>query len=386
MPFNTLPIVIGPINHAMGWSFQEISIGIAIYGTVGALLAPAVGALADRFGTRPVALASLLGFGLAFGSMAFVPDSLIAFYTVWALIGVVGIGSTPVSWSRTINLWFYENRGLALGILLLGTSLAGLIVPQIANATLAASDWRNVFLVLAALPLFIGFPLAFFLFRDPQPDERPKQMALGSEALTGLTLRETMLGYRFWVLFISITCIALAYGGAHIHMVQMVQFHGIDAGTAASVMSVVAAGIFSGRIIVGLLFDKFWAPGVAIPVLLLPTIACYFLIGTSTPVWVIFAAGYCLGFAAGAESDMIAYLASRYFGMKAYGRTYGFLYMPFGIFSSLSATMYGGIRDQTGNYDLALWSAMGLFAVGGLILVTLGRYPDWGEALAGETK
>ncbi|MEP0391832.1 MAG: MFS transporter [Erythrobacter sp.] len=377
IPFNTLPIVIGPINYAMGWSFQEISIGIAIYGTLGAILAPAVGALADRVGTKPVAMASLLGFGLAFGLMAFVPDNLMAFYGIWALIGIVGIGSTPVSWSRTINLWFYENRGLALGILLLGTSLAGFVVPQIANAVLEASNWRNVFLALAALPIFVGLPLAYFLFRDPLPEERPLQVASSSGELSGKTLRETLTGHRFWILFISIMCIALAYGGAHIHMVQMVQMHGLAPTTAASVMSVVALGIFSGRIIVGLLFDRFWAPAIAVPVLLLPIVACYLLIGTSTPAPVIFVAGYLLGFAAGAESDMIAYLSSRYFGMKSYGRIYGFLYMPFGIFSSLSATMYGAVRDQTGNYDLVLVWAMALFFVGGMILLLLGRYPVW---------
>ena len=163
-------------------------------------------------------------------------------------------------------------RDRALGILLLGTSLAGLIVPQIANAVLQESDWRMVFLVLAALPICVGLPLAFFLFRDPLPEERPAQIASGGDDLVGLSLKETLLGYRFWVLFISILCIALAYGGAHIHMVQMVQFHGLSADTAAIVMSVVAAGIFSGRIIVGLLFDRFWAPAVAVPVLLLSLI------------------------------------------------------------------------------------------------------------------
>ena len=379
LPFNTLPIVIGPINYAMGWSFLEISIGITIYGIIGCIFAPAVGALADNIGTKKVALTSLLLFGLAFGSMAFVPGELYAFYLFWAIIGIVGIGSSPVTWSRTINLWFYEHRGLALGILLVGTSIAGFIVPQIANAVLELSDWRTVFLVLAALPLFVGFPIALAMFRDPAPEERPVGNTAAKGELPGKTLREAVTGYRFWVMFVSISCIALAYGGAHIHMVQIVMPHGFTAGSAATIMGVVAIGILSGRVIVGLLFDKFWAPGVAAPVLAMPVIACYFLIGSDTPTYLVFVAGYLMGFAAGAESDMIAYMASRYFGMRNYGKIYGFLFLPFGIFSSLSATMYGTVRDTTGNYDLVLTWAMGLFAFGGLILLVLGRYPVWDQ-------
>lgn len=377
LPFNALPIVIGPIHLAMGWSFLQISIGITIYGIVGACLAPAVGALADRVGVRPVAMASLLAFSLAFGLLYFTPDSLGAFYAIWVLVGIAGIGSTPVTWSRAVNMWFFEHRGLALGILLLGTSIAGLIVPQIANAVLGTFDWRTVFLVLAALPLFVGLPTAFFLFREPTPEERPSALTNASGKLSGLTLRETLRGYRFWVLFISIMLIALAYGGAHIHMVQIVQMHGFTSAQAAGVMSVVAAGIFSGRIIVGLLFDRFWAPAISVPVLLLPVIACWLLTGNGTASAPIFLAAFLLGFAAGAESDMIAYLAARYFGMFAYGRIYGFLYLPFGVFSSISPVLYGYVRDTTGNYDLMLMTAMGLFAVGGLILLLLGRYPNW---------
>ena len=381
LPFNALPIVLGPIHATMGWSFFEILMGITIYGVVGALLAPVAGALADKVGTRPIAMGALFTFSLAFGLMYFVPDNLWAFYGVWALIGVLGIGSTPVTWSRTINLWFNEHRGLALGILLLGTSLAGLIVPQIANAVMeSTNDWRSVFLVLAALPMFVGLPIAFFMFRDPRPHERPSSAAQSTGDLIGLTLPQTLRNYRFWVLSLSIVFIALAYGGAHLNMVQIVQFHGFTPAAAAGVMSVVAAGIFSGRIIVGLLFDRFWAPGVAVPVLLLPVAACYLLMGTSTSETMIFIAGYLLGFAAGAESDMIAYLASRYFGMKSYGKIYGLLYMPFGVFSSISAPLYGYTRDVTGNYDLILGWAMGLFAVGGIILLVLGRYPIWDEA------
>ena len=89
-----------------------------------------------------------------------------------------------------------------------------------------------------------------------------------------------------------------------------------------------------------------------------------------------------MGFAAGAESDVIAYLAARYFGMRAYGCIYGFLYAPYGIFSSISPVLYGYIRDTTGSYDQMLIAAMALSATGGALLLALGRYPDWRQLKA----
>lgn len=99
--------------------------------------------------------------------------------------------------------------------------------------------------------------------------------------------------------------------------------------------------------------------------------------GTASDTAIIYLAAFMLGFAAGAESDLIAYLAGRYFGMRHYGRIYGMLYMPFGIASATSPVVYGYVRDTTGNYDQALQIAMLLFAVGAILLITLGRYPSF---------
>jgi MFS transporter, OFA family, oxalate/formate antiporter len=82
-----------------------------------------------------------------------------------------------------------------------------------------------------------------------------------------------------------------------------------------------------------------------------------------------------LGFAAGAESDLIAFLAGRYFGLAHYGKIYGMLYMPFGVGSAISPAIYGAVRDATGNYDAMLIVASGLFAAGALLPLLLGRYP-----------
>ena len=199
-------------------------------------------------------------------------------------------------------------------------------------------------------------------------------------ALFGLSLGEAMRGRRFWILWLSILTIATAYGGAHIHMAQIVALHGFSPAQAATTLGVVALGILTGRLVVGLLFDRLWAPGVAFPGMLLPALACWLLAGTGGSLGVLMAGGFLMGLAAGTESDVIAFMAARYFGMAHYGRIYGALYMPFGIGSAISPILYGRVRDVTGSYDAMLTAAVFMFAGGGALLLALGRYPPSGEA------
>lgn len=384
LPFNVLPLVMGPISQEFGWDFAATSAGVTVFGIIAALLAPFYGALSDRFGVRLVVLWSLLAFGLVFGSFYFLPASKTGYLLFWAALGAIGIGSTPVTWSRAISMWFNRHRGLALGIMLLGTSLAAMVVPQIAQTAIAAGGWRLAFPVVALLPLIVAIPITLLWFREPRPEECPEGVADANGVVFGSTLGEAVGGYRFWVLLASILFTALAYGGAHIHIAQIVGLHGFPGEIAASVLGVVAIGILTGRLLVGFLFDRFWAPGIAFPALLLPAIACWLLMGTDATLSHVVIGGFLLGFAAGTESDVIAYLAAKYFGMAHYGRIYGVLYMPFAIGSAISPIVYGMVRDQTGSYDLILAAAMGLFAAGGALLLLLGRYPDPKALPAGE--
>ena len=379
IPFNVLPAVIGPIHEELGWSFLEISLGITVFGIIASFLAPVYGAAADKWGVRPVAIGSLVAFAITFALFAVMPPSLAAWYGMWALVGIVGIGSTPVTWSRAVNMWFVKNRGLALGIMLLGTSFAGILVPQIAQGAIGGKfigeGWRAAFPTLALLPLVIAVPVALLWFREPTVAERPAGISDAQGNLTGVTAGEAVRDYRFWVIWLSIACVALAFGGVFINMIQIAVLHGFTAAQGATVMSVMALGILGGRLITGMLFDRFWAPGVLVPILLAPALACWLLMGTGSSLGMLMLGGVLLGFAAGAESDLIAYLTGRYFGMAHYGKIYGLLYMPFGLGSAISPAIYGAVRDATGSYDAMLQVAMVLFAVGALLPLTLGKYP-----------
>ena len=385
IPFNIIGFTVPALQAEFGWSITRILFPITIFGIIASLLAPFFGWLADRYGVRPVALLSLAAFGLSFAAVWFTPtakatSTLYVYYAFWVLIGLVGIGSTPVSWSRAINLWFYKNRGLALGILLLGTSLAAMVVPKLAVWAIENYGWRSMFAIVALLPLFVALPIGYFLFREPTDAERPAGITDATGSLTGVTLSTALKDYRFWLIWLSIAVIATAFGGAFINLPTMLGDRGLDAQTAASVMGVLGIGIFAGRIITGLLLDRFWQGVVAFPLLCLPAISCYILLGAEITFPLAMAAGFLLGFAAGAESDLIAYLTGRYFGMAHYGKIYGMLYMPFGFFSALSPLIYARVRDTTGSYDQILWVALFAFVIGGGLLLMLGKYPDGFES------
>jgi MFS family permease len=380
IPFQTMGFFIGPLQQEFGWSLRDISFGVMIYGVLGALLAPLFGWFADRYGVRPVALLSTTAFGLAFGALSLTPDSLAGFYAIWFLIGLVGIGSTPITWSRAVNLWFFRNRGLALGLTLVGTSVAALVLPILTVTLIQTFGWRTTYLLLALLPLGIAVPVALAWFREPRAEERPAELTLaigdGQLALPGFTLGQVLVTARFWILAASILCVAFAYGGALVHLPQMLKGQGFSGEQTALVMSLLGLSIFAGRILTGLLLDRFWAPLVTLPILCLPAVSCVLLAGDSLTLPMAVAAGLLLGFSSGAETDLVAYLASRYFGMGHYGRIYGSLYMVFGMASAVSPVFYGGVRDASGSYDPALYTAGVLFVLGGVLLLALGRYPE----------
>lgn len=376
LPFNVLGFLFQPLEAEYGWNVQQVSIGITIFGITASLLAPVFGWLADRYGVRKVAIWSLVGFIITFSSLYFTPPTLTGFYFLWLLVGAVGIGSTPVTWSRGLSLWFVRQRGLALGMMLVGTSAAAFIVPQLAVWSSAEFGWRAIFPVVALLPLLIALPATLVFFREPKADERPATLSTATGELAGMTFKQAVKTRQFWILWSSIFLIASAYGGAHIHLPAIVGDHGIDRAAAAGIMGIVGIGLLCGRIGVGFMLDRIWGPAVAFPVLCLPAIACYLLLGTSAEMTMISVAAFFLGFAAGAESDLIAFLAARYFGMAHFGRIYGMLYMPFGLMSAISPVIYGTVRVKTGSYDGMLMAAAAMFIIGGAMLLLLGRYPD----------
>ncbi len=375
IPFNSIGPFTKPLSEEFGWGRGDIQLALFCFTAAVVLTVPYIGGLADRIGVRKVAIGTLFLFGLCFAALALTPASLAVFYLLYVLVGALGGGSTPVSWTRGVNAWFVHTRGLALAITLLGTGLTAAFLPSFATWLIQSYGWRAAFVGIALLPLGIALPIVVWLFREPTASDGLQHVQAAHR--TGATVRAALRDYRFWVLALSILCTSIGIGGSITNFQPLLIDRGFQPQDAAKVAGGIGLSIIFGRLVAGYLMDRFWAPLVTLPMLALPAVACVVLARPEVSGSGALLSAVLIGLSAGAETDLVAYLTARYFGLAHYGRIYGLQYSVFGFASGISPFMFGKVFDQLGTYRPILYTAAALFIVGAVVLLTLGRYPDF---------
>jgi len=378
IPFNAIGPFTRPLADEFGWGRGDIQLALFWFTAAVVLVVPFIGGLADRIGVRKVALGTLALFGITFAALALTPASLVAFYLLWGLMGLLGGGSTPVSWTRAINAWFVHNRGLALALTLMGTGITAAILPSLATWLIEHHGWRTAFVGISLLPLLVALPVAIWLFREPDESEATALMAAARSS--GVSVGTALRDYRFWVIAGSILCVAIGVGGSITNFQPLLMDRGYTGQEAARVAGVIGVSVIAGRLLAGYLIDRFWAPLVTLPMLALPAVACLLLAQPEVPAATALLSAALIGLAAGAETDLVAYLTARYFGLAHYGRLYGLQYAVFGFASGVSPFLFGKVFDLTGSYQPILIFAAVLFVTGAVSLLTLGRYPQFEAA------
>ena len=374
LPYYTMSALVGPVTEEFGWARSDMLLSLAFSSGLGAAVAPIVGVLIDRFGARAIALPGLVGLSAGFALAAQVDGPLWQMYGAYAVMAIFGAGTIPVTWSRALTTNFVKRRGLALGIALSGTGLCGALAP---NYTVWLSDefgWRAAYLGLAALPVFLAGPIVLLWFH---PDRDPRAEGAGEaiDRSSGYTLGEAFGQYRYWALLLSIFAIYMAVSGLIPNLIPaLTENDAMSRADAASVVGMFGGAIVVGRLLIGYLVDRYWAPGVAAATMCLPVVGSLLLAGDPS-VTVAVIAVIMIGLAAGAELDLMAFLAAQYFGLRHYAKIYAILYAALAICSGSSSWLFGKIYEATASYDLAFQLGSGLFALGAVLMLTMGRYP-----------
>lgn len=385
LPFYTIGVFVAPFMTEFGWSVGQIMTALAFFSFTALFTSPLIGYLTDKIGVRKMVIISIVTFALSFMAFALNNGSNTLYLFLWIALAFFGSGTLPITWTKVINRWFIKKRGLALGLSLLGTGLFGVLAKNLAYFLIENYGWRTAYIGLALLPLLIALPLAIFFFRDIDDPKVEKKVKAMQEELPyykearagrveGSSLKEALKDYRFWILAFSFIPISFAIGGPIPNLEKILDVKGFVAADAVKLASVVGIAVIFGRLIGGYLIDKLWAPGVSFVMFLIPVLACVIFRQPELSYSMAILAIAILGFAAGVEYDVMAFLVSKYFGLKNYSAIYGTLYGFFAIGAGFGPGLFGSSFTSTGSYDtIFAYAAVG-FVIGAVPLLFMGKY------------
>lgn len=374
-----LGVLMDTIAQDMGWERATVSNGLSMFALTAAIVMPFAGRLLDAWGIRRVGIPSILLTMALMVVLAFIPNNQAAWFGVLAALGVVSVGQGGLTYMKVAAEWIDKNRGLAVGIVGTGLAVGQAAAPAISQVLITSlGDWRRVFIGLAIMLGVISLPPLLFIVREPRPDERAQlgqRTEVGdTSGLPGLEMREALRTRQFWILLVTTLVLGCAVPGAMVHMVPMLTDQGVTPAQAVTAMSIAGLAAMAGRLIGGIIIDRFHAPYVAGVVFAMPVLGFWFLSGhTGIPALALVGAAL-IGMAMGGESDLVSYMTSRYMGMKRFGAIYGIYYALLALGYAAGPFAFAMAHSATGNYDIAfIVFGIGLLLCAGLGL-TLGKY------------
>ena len=357
---------------SLGFTLQLFAIGVG---------APFVGWLIDRYGSRKVILVATSMFACILLLNKPLSANLWRFYFFNIALGLVENGVGPLPYGKLVSLWFDRSRGLALGLMMVGIGSGAMIMPSVAQQLIARFGWHTAYSVFGGAVFFIAMPVVGVLLREkPQdlgllPDGAPpKNVVAGSEVVVpGLSALNAWSTGTFWLMVCAFFLVSASVQGCVIHLAAMLSDRGTSSQMAALGSSLAGAAVLLGRVGTGYLLDRFFAPRVATVFFggAAVGIGLLWMGGTAT---ILFAGALFVGLGLGAEVDLIAYLISRYFGLRAFGKVYSAAFAAFALAGALGPLIMGAGFDLTGSYHGPLASFFAATLVAAALMTRLGPY------------
>jgi len=387
-------VLMMPLEEEFGWSLTEISLAVTLNLLLFGLTAPFAAALMQRFGIRAVTATALMLIAAGAALTVFVTAPWMLLLT-WGLLIGLGTGSMALVFAATVtDTWFAKRRGLVSGVLTAGSATGQLIfLPVIA---VAAEDygWRIASLIIAGGALLV-VPLVLVLLRDRpsdlgvgrygEPDvavqhpasPAPPARGAGAAALALSALRDASKVRAFWALVAGFAiCGATTNGLVGTHFIPSAHDHGMPQTTAAGLLAVVGIFDIAGTVLSGWLTDRVnprillavYYAGRGISLLFLPSL----LSSTVQPSIVVFIVVYGLDWVATVPPTIA--LCREIFAERG-PLVFGWVFAAHQVGAGIASVLAGIVRDQTGQYTVAWFTAAGLCVVAAVISGAIARRP-----------
>lgn len=350
-----------PVATAFGVPVARVS-ETALFAIVPAVVATVLyGRLLDRVGPRIPVIVGVLLFSAALTGMGLYHGPFVGFRVLQVIAAVCATAVNPVVYSRIVSGAFDRARGRALGITLGGIGVIGFVAPVPIAAMIAATSYREGYLLLALVGL-VPLPLLLLLRRsvrtpviddttstpvapvsfDREPHSWPVGRALRSAPFVAIVL--TFMVGEF------------AVAGMQLDLSPILQSRGSTPVAAAATVSVVGIGVVAGRLVAGFLMDRVAVPNVALSMFLVTAAALTLLLVPTTEFAGV--AAFFIGTAFGMEVDMMAYLVGRLFGLVSFGTLYATAFTAVSVCLVVGPLLGNLVYDRTGSYAGAIVGAI----------------------------
>jgi MFS family permease len=350
-------VFLAPLQEDLGASRATLSLAFSVNMLVFGASSILGGALADRIGTRRLAAAGGILFGL--GMILAAPSRGVG-QVILALGAVAGLGMGALQgpMQYLTARWFDRQKGLALGTLLAGAGLGTMVISPLAEGLIRWYGWRVTFVVIgliAAAAILMACPL---LVESPEacglrPDGAPAAKAGEAPAATASpwTNRAAVRTGTFWTLLGTWFCCCTSHSGPLVHAAAHAMDVGVSAPWAAGMLSAFGASAFASRIGLGVVAA---------------------LGGLRTP-WALAAWAVFFGLAYGGVFAQYPVILREYFGATRVGAVYGAAMAVNAVGMASGPYLAGLVHDLTGTYQVPFWLSGGLGAVATFLAMGLSR-------------
>lgn len=363
---------IDPLQREFDWNRAQVSTGLALAGLVGAAMAIPMGLLIDRWGPRRIALTGVLMMSGAFALLGTSTGSPANWVLLWCLVAIAGVFLQATVWTSAVSSRFRKARGLAFAVTLTGASISATMLPVLATGLIQQYGWRMAFAGIGGIWAAVTFPLLLAFFRGAKdPSATAQQVPVQEMALQGATPREAWREPDFFKLLAVSALFTFACLGLAVHFIPILSRLGSEPLAAAGIASLVGISSAVGRLATGALLDRFTPRLVSAGVFVLPAISCLLLLAAGTDPLVQSLAAICFGITLGAETDVIAFLTSRRFGLRHFGVIFGTMTAALALGGALGPLAAGVLFDATGSYSTYLVLTLAFAALSSLLLATL---------------
>jgi MFS family permease len=358
----SLPVLLRPIAQDTGWSTTGISTTMTLAFVALALGSIGWGHLSDRVGPRVVVLIGslLLTAGLALSSLA---GSLLAFQLLFGAVVGVSAAAIFAPMMACVTGWFDTRRSLAVSLVSAGMGMAPMTMSPLAAWLVQTHHWRTSLQIIAAVVAVIMVPVSLLVRRPPalsQAATASASAASGTAPEPALSVGQALRSAPFFILVITSFLSCATHSGPIFHTVSYAVTCGIPLMAAVSIYSLEGLAGMGGRLVFGLLGDRFGAARVLVLALLAQAVVVLGYVG-ARQLGSFYAVAALFGFTYAGVMPLFAVIAREHFPLRMMGTVIGGTTMASSLGMALGPVLGGLIYDTTSSYA---WLFIGAFALG----------------------